>query len=55
MIVTEMKPLRDPLEVPAPAAQQAELSDDELDCVVGGLDRPWGQPVTPWNSPPAPR
>ncbi len=30
-----------PLARPAPPARTDELTDDELECVVGGLSRPW--------------
>jgi bacteriocin-like protein len=30
--------------------REAELSDEELECVVGGLSRPWEQRELPWHA-----
>lgn len=33
--------------------EEGELTDAELECVVGGLTRPWEEPSPTWS--PAPR
>ncbi|HLL84842.1 MAG TPA: hypothetical protein VK420_19390 [Longimicrobium sp.] len=44
----------EPAELLKPAAplpvRDAELSDEELECVVGGLSRPWEQRELPWRT-----
>jgi bacteriocin-like protein len=37
------------LEQPRPPLPGDELSDEELEAVVGGLTRPWVQPLLPMH------
>lgn len=46
-------------DTPTPGAEpdrslpeEGELTDAELECVVGGLTRPWEEPPLTWNSVP---
>ncbi len=45
--------LADVLTPSAPVpVREAELSEEELECVVGGLSRPWEQRELPWRASP---
>lgn len=35
-----------------PHPEEGELTDAELECVVGGLTRPWEERPLTWNPPP---
>lgn len=37
-------------DLPARTAE-GELTDEELEFVVGGLTRPWVEPLLPWERP----
>lgn len=53
----ETTPVPEPMDPlpPTSSSSDGELSDAELEFVVGGLTRPWVEPALPWDAAPGSR